>query len=374
MFYPIFYKDGNFSTITKDMHGEIYDKKNQTFNDTALNYLVKKYETQGYKVFLPEDSEGNYGRWRWGLDTFAIKKDTELVFNDSGSLCTKMRATLENGDLRTKTAKSFWSKAEYDTGGSGIRLNNLFNTRSSYFDNPKSVTLIMDILRIATDSDDIIMDFFSGSATTAHAVMQLNTEDGGNRKHIQVQLPEPTQEDSEAYKAGYKTIAEIARERINRAGEKIKKDFKEQLAKREKPLDIGYRTYKLADTNFTKWRSEYTEDTTDLQQRLDIMRQSSNDDATEEDLLTEIILKLGLELTVNVEKVEIEGLTYYRLADTKLVYLNEHQKPSLQQLRTAAETLPSQFVILEDAFAGDSQLKTNLAQICKTNNIELWTI
>lgn len=256
---------------------------------------------------------------------------------------------------------------------SAAEVNGLFDGRA-VFEYPKPTQLLRNFITIGTSKDCTILDFFSGSGTTAHAVMQLNAEDGGNRKHIQVQLPEPTADDSEANKAGYKTIAEIARERINRAGEKIKKDFKEQLSKREKPLDIGYRTYKLADTNFTKWHSEYTEDANDLQQRLDIMRESSNDDATEEDLLTEIILKLGLEITVKVEKVEIEGLTYYRLADTKLVYLNEHQKPSLQQLRTATETLPSQFVILEDAFVGDSQLKTNLAQICKTYNIELWTI
>src|SRR5699024_7067317 len=98
------------------------------------------------------------------------------------------------------------------------------------------------------------LDFFSGSATTAHAIVQLNAEDGGNRRHIQVQLPEPTPENSEARKAGYFTIAELSRERIRLAGEKIKQDFAADIAKRDTPLDVGFRAYRLSDTNFYKWQ------------------------------------------------------------------------------------------------------------------------
>lgn len=262
-------------------------------------------------------------------------------------------------------------------------LKRLFNGEN-IFDTPKPVGLLEYMAILATDKNSIVLDFFSGSGTTAHAVMQLNAEDGGNRKHIQVQLPEPTDEKSEAYKAGYRKISDIARERINRAGEKIKADYADKLAERDSPLDIGYRTYKLIDTNFTKWKSEATSDLGELQMRLDAMRSSSDDNASEEDLLVEVMLKLGLPLTSRTIEREVSGLTVHQVvasanlddSDTQPVfYLNEHTKPTLEQLRAVVtELTPSRFVILDDAFQGDSQLKTNLVQTCKSYDVELWTV
>jgi len=247
----------------------------------------------------------------------------------------------------------------------------------SLFDTPKPSSLIKHLTKIASHDDSLILDFFSGSGTTAQAVMQLNVEDGGKRSHIQVQLPEPTNEKSEAYKAGFNTIAQIARERIKRAGEKIKQNYAEKIAAREQPLDIGYRTYKLADTNFIKWQNTYTTDVTRLQARLDLMRESSNDNASQLDLLSEIVLKLGLELTTDVHQMALENLPIYNAAGgSLLLYLDEHIAPTLNQLRTIleGEHKPVKFVILEDSLKGDDQLKTNLTQICKSNSIELWTV
>lgn len=253
-----------------------------------------------------------------------------------------------------------------------------------YFDNPKPIELLSKLMSISNSSDCTILDFFSGSATTAHAVMQLNAEDGGNRTHIQVQLPEPTDEKSEAYRAGYRKISDIARERINRAGEKIKADYAEKLAERNAPLDVGYRTYKLADTNFRKWQSSATADLGELQARLDLMRESANDNASEEDLLAEVMLKMGLPLTSRIASREVAGLTVHQVvhdadqeaADVQPVfYLNEHTKPTLEQLRAiVTELTPSKFVILDDAFQGDNELKTNLVQTCKSYDVELWTV
>ena len=270
-----------------------------------------------------------------------------------------------------------------DTSSAEAVLIDLFDS-GDFFDYPKPVELIKRILTLATDEESLVLDFFSGSSTTAHAVMQLNAEDGGNRKHIQVQLPEPTDEKSEAYKAGYRKISDIARERINRAGEKIKTDYADKLAERDTPLDVGYRTYRLSDTNFTKWKSEATNDLGDLQMRLDAMRSSSDDNASEEDLLVEVMLKLGLPLTSRTIEREVSGLTVHQVvasvdlddSDTQPVfYLNEHIKPTLEQLRAiVTELTPSRFVILDDAFQGDSQLKTNLVQTCKSYDVELWTV
>jgi type III restriction system methylase len=282
-------------------------------------------------------------------------------------------------------ANDFWGSEFGNNKNATEEIKNLFDGKR-VFDFPKPSKLLKNIIGLGSatklSNDDVVLDFFSGSATTAHAVMQLNAEDGGNRKYIMVQLPEPTDEKSEAFKAGYKKISDIARERINRAGEKIKADFADKLAERETPLDVGYRTYKLADTNFTKWQSAPTGDLTELQARLDLMRESSNDNASEEDLLVEVLLKMGLPLTTRTQTVDVDGLHVYQVVaegdsteGQPVLYLNEHTKPTLDQLRAIITDLtPSKFVILDDAFQGDNQLKTNLVQTCKSYDVELWTV
>jgi len=269
----------------------------------------------------------------------------------------------------------------YATKSTTEKLYGLFDG-GKIFTNPKPDTLLEFMIR-ATLSDGIILDFFSGSGTTAHAVMQLNAEDGGNRKHIQVQLPEPTDKKSEAYKAGYRKISDIARERINRAGDKIKVDHADKLVERNTPFDIGYRVYQLADTNFRKWQSSATSDISELQARLDLMRESANDNASEEDLLVEVTLKMGLPLTSRTQQRNVAGLSVHQIVaegnehtDVQpAFYLNEHIKPTLEQLRAiVTELTPSKFVILDDAFQGDNELKTNLVQTCKSYNVELWTV
>lgn len=297
--------------------------------------------------------------------------ENRIHFHSDGSLPTIKRYLSENSNQRPKSIMSDDQRPDYS----------MLKSMGILFDNPKQMAFMLRILSIF-EKDSTILDFFAGSGTTAHAVMQLNAEDGGNRKHIMVQLPEPTDEKSEAFKAGYKKISDIARERINRAGEKIKADFADKLAERETPLDVGYRTYKLADTNFTKWQSAPTGDLTELQARLDLMRESSNDNASEEDLLVEVLLKMGLPLTTRTQTVDVDGLHVYQVVaegdsteGQPVLYLNEHAKPTLEQLRAIITDLtPSKFVILDDAFQGDNQLKTNLVQTCKSYDVELWTV
>ena len=213
--------------------------------------------------------------------------------------------------------------------------------------------------------------------------MALNAEDGGNRKHIQVQLPEPTPEDSVAREVGFETISKVSQERIRLAAANIKESHLEKLSTRSHTLDTGFRTYTLADTNFTKWRTDSDTDATALEQHLLDLRESADDNATSDDLLTEILIKQGHSLVEQIRDRDIDGLSYKAVVqvgdedgedDTLvLAYLDEHTKPTLAQLREAMEVKPAQFIMLEDAFQGDDQLKTNLAQICKTNGIELWT-
>lgn len=205
------------------------------------------------------------------------------------------------------TLKTFPSiVTEINTGHGSKEIKQLFDTK--VFDFPKPSKFISMMAEQTTRDNDIVLDIFSGSGTTAQAIMQLNSEDGGCRRHIQVQLPEETDEKSEARKAGYKTIPEIARERIRRAGEKIKEEYKDELAKREKPLDVGFRTLIVADTNYRevfKSAGQHTQES--LLDTIDNVKE----DRSELDLLYGVLVQSALELNRPIEKKELSGADVY---------------------------------------------------------------
>lgn len=225
------------------------------------------------------------------------------------------------------------------------------------FDNPKPVKLINRMLNLSTSSQKqyIILDFFSGSATTAHAVMQLNAEDGGNRKFIMVQLPEPCKEDSEAAKAGYKTICEIGKERIRRAGEKIKADHPEA------DIDTGFKVLRTADTNI-RWIAAETGQTT-LE---DVLLGSGKDlrdfmpGTKDLDVVYEILLRqYDIPLTANIEQRSEIGPRTYSIADTIIVCLEETVTEDIISKLAAAEPVPHKIILRDSAFADDISLKEN---------------
>lgn len=187
----------------------------------------------------------------------------------------------------------YFVRNEYMNQSATKELNDL-NIEFSY---PKPVKFIKDLLKYSVDKNALILDFFSGSATTAHAVMELNAEDGGNRKYIMVQLPEPTDEKSEAYKAGYKTIAEIGKERIRRAGKKIKEETGADI-------DYGFRVFKVDSSNMKDiyYRPDELE-----QNMLDQLESNIKEDRTSLDLLIQVMLELGLELSLPIETKKIRG-------------------------------------------------------------------
>jgi len=273
-----------------------------------------------------------------------------------------------------------WNSSEYDdlnsiaiVSFSGEKISKVLGIDEE-IKGQKSVSMLKRVIDSIATEDDLVLDFFSGSGSTAHAVMLLNAEDGGKRRHIQVQLPEPVGSETAAAKAGYLTISDVARERIHRVGQKIQSDFKAQVDKRESPLDIGYRTYRLADTNFAKWRETSEIESPALEQRLAGLRGSSNSDASPEALLAEILLKQGYSLSESISQVLIEGLSVWSVADGAMfAVMDEHVKPSLAQLRAVVEAGAVRLVVLEDVFAGDDQLKTNLVQHAKTHGVELWS-
>ncbi|MCM3907954.1 site-specific DNA-methyltransferase [Trueperella bernardiae] len=242
------------------------------------------------------------------------------------------------------------------------------------FDFPKPLQLLKTLIAQGAHSDSLVLDFFAGSGTTAHAVLTLNAEDGGNRRCISVQLPEPTDEKSEAYKAGYETISEITRERIRRASKKILEEEASKLDGQADSLDIGFRAYKLVDTNFTKWKADSGLSEGDLIGLFSDLADSADDHARPEALLTEVLLKLGFSLTEKIEIIKVAGLSVFSVADgLVMAYLDEHTQPTLDQLRALVALEPERLVILEDAFQGNDELKTNLVQECKTHSVDLWT-
>ena len=315
----------------------------------------------GYVEILPHangDGVHKYHAWRWSRPKVDREKNELVVkkLQKGYEVYTKIRGFSQTvlKDLITNISNGTKETQELFEG-------------KKYFDYPKSTDLVKLFIAAMNTENSIILDFFAGSGTTAHAVMSLNSEDGGDRQFIQVQLPEPTPEDSEARKSGFKSISELSRRRVALAGE----DIDSKLA--PYPVDTGFRSFILSDTNFTKWQVQNDVELDKLEQHILDLRESASDGATAEILLCEILLKQGYSLTEQISSVEISGLKVSSVGNNLILAYLEELKPKLDQLKAVLELSPAKFILLEDAFQGDDELKTNLAQECKSRNIELWT-
>lgn len=297
---------------------------------------------------------GVTGYWRYSKETMQKKYDEGLIVRTTNGL--QQKYYLSQASKSRKTVTTWWDD-DFLTSSATKMLINLMGDKT--FDNPKNINLIIRCLKMIVkfDKDSLIIDFFSGSATTAHAVMQLNAEDGGNRKFIMVQLPEVCAENSEAYKAGYKNICEIGKERIRRAGKKIK----EENPLTTQDLDIGFRVLKcdssnMEDVYFTP--KEYM----DKQQSLfvDNIKKDRND----EDLLFDAMLKLDTPLSSKIERITIAGKTVYNVAQGHLMACFD--KNVTDEVITAiAKEMPSYFVMRDSSQADDS-VAINFEQIFNT--------
>ena len=251
----------------------------------------------------------------WSLSRKAFRErlqDNRIWFGPDGNGVPRIKRFLSELRKTGVTPMTIWKHTEVDhSQGATQKLAKLFDGKK-YFDYPKPVTLIQRCISLYSNKDSLILDFFSGSATTAHAVMQLNAEDCGNRKYIMVQLPEETPEDSEARKAGYNTIPEIAKERIRRAGKKIK----EESPLTTQNLDTGFRVFRLADSNFEEVKKapeEYD------QSQLDLFLNNVKSDRTDLDLLFGAMLSWGVQLSLPMTSEEVDGKMIYSVNDGDLV-------------------------------------------------------
>ena len=264
---------------------------------------------------------------------------------------------LEN---RTKAPGNLWANVEGNKKATRD-IRNLFEN-NKVFDFPKPIGVIEDIIRIGCDSDSIILDFFSGSATTAHAVMQLNAKDGGNRKFIMVQLPEETDEKSEAYKAGYKNICEIGKERIRRAGAKIKEENPITTQK----LDTGFRVLKCDTTNM---KDVYYSPAEFAQTLLDSMEDNIKEDRTKEDLLFQVMLDLGVLLSSRIEEKMIGGKKVFVVGDENYLVACFDEKITEETVTEIAKMRPYYFVMRDSSMASDS-VAANFEQIFESYSAE----
>jgi len=300
-------KRTHFKNPNNDPRGAYFDGNPLNSPNPRKNLTYDIISPQGHVISPPKNG------WRWSKETVKEKISTgEIRFTQDGKA---IRRRTYLCDMKGLPPSTLWIDLEKTGHNRQAKYELLKILPEDIFDTPKPVKLLKYIMKISEGSkEDIILDFFSGSATTAHAAMQLNAEDGGSRKFIMAQLPEKTDKNSEAFKAGYKTISEIGKERIRRAGKKIIEDNKDKEGIEK--LDIGFRVYKTDTTNM---KDVYYHPDEIEQPYLPGFESNIKDDRTPDDLLTQVILDLGLELNLPIEKKEILSNTVFIVQTNALV-------------------------------------------------------
>lgn len=379
---------------------KLYAKKGFDRGITLYNSLDDNYEPWG-KINMSWPNSDTFGPtydilhpitkmptkkpergWRWNKETFEKHLDySDVICRHDGSyVCGDIWfAEDENTQpssikyLRDVDKMLLRTIISLKSDG-GVELEEIFGVKS-FFSNPKPTALMTLLLNSLEEKDGIILDFFSGSATTAHAVMQLNAEDGGNRRFIMVQFPEACEEKSEAFKAGYKNICEIGKERIRRAGAKIleERDAQTRLGEKEKkPLDVGFKVFKLDTSNLKTWDGtpvgeEYAQQLLD---RMNGMIDRVKPDRTDLDMVYEIMLKMGVPLTVPVIPVEIRGKRAYSIGEDAMLLVCLAEGVSAEDVEALADYAPAKIILAKSSLADDTAM-SNAYYILKDCRIEL---
>lgn len=344
---------------------------------TSGDLSVKTYNASSdYEIITPSGRKvlpPHGACWRVSKERFnELVDDNRIWFGENGDNVPRLKRFLsEIKEGIVPTSILFYKDVGHSQEGRQ-ELKKIFDDKG-YFDGPKPVRLIRRLLTMAnTDDDSIILDFFSGSATTAHAVMQLNAEDGGNRQFIMVQLPEVCDEKSEAYKAGYQNICEIGKERIRRAGKKILEENNQMTLEDKEQLDIGFKVFKLDSSNLKTWdNAPVTAEQLDLlYERMNNMIHRVKSDRSDLDMVCEIMLKLGVPLTYSITAVEINGKTAYSIGDDCLLLICLAPDVQPEDVEQMAEYAPAKLIISRESFVDDTAM-ANAHYILKDHGVEL---
>jgi len=328
---------------------------------TADNALICK----DYVAIRPPRVRGKLGCWTWSLEKFNSQKDEIIITGKPGAYAVRKRTFVKKEDIVMVDGKMQYAASsmansrsilDFSTNDGTNTLNAVLG-KNAVFNNPKNLEMIKYLIQLVADKSFIVLDFFSGSATTAHAVMQANAEDGGKRRFVMVQLPEETEEKSDAYKAGYKTICEIGKDRIRCARNKIN----EENALVADEVDTGFRVLKCDSSNMKDVYYSPAEYEMDL---FDFMTDNIKEDRTAEDLLFQVMLELGVELSSKIEETDIAGKKVFNVADGFLIAcFDAHVTDEL--IKHIAQKKPYYFVMRDSSLANDS-VATNFEQIFAT--------
>ena len=366
----IYAKNKDFATIFRFESEE----KNYPFTESKGRYTKKPLNNKGlqdskglhYDIICPDGEvlKGIENQWVYSEKSFLkMIEDDRIIFEKNGNNKWNIKYKLYLHESKGKIPTSILYQVAYNKDGNQeIKELNLF------FDYPKPSKLLKTFVNFVcqNNTEDIILDFFAGSGTTAQAVLELNEEDGGNRKFICVQLNEKCKETGEAYKAGYKTIADITKARITRVIQKIETERNGKMQLETNPQSLAFKSYRLADSNFKKWNNAIIAKT-ELAKQLQFHIVSTKEGSKTENMLQELILKLGLPLTT---KIENKNSVFY-VIDYKIAICLETFNLELRQ--NIIDWKPRQVVILDSLFESDEFL-TNAKLRFKEHDIELTVI
>ena len=369
-----FYKKG--ATLMRTGEAGAREKRPKGFYpiyvSKDLKFLnVNRQSPDDYEVY-PRTVSGADMSWRRSPEFLMKTKNEFIITKTNNGISFNKKQRLIDDMRHGKKAKTLFYKPEYSSGNGTSLIKKLFNGR--IFDNPKPLELIKDLLSIGSVSVDcirdsekdesynmnfdtpVILDFFSGSSTTAHAVMQLNAEDGGNRKFIMVQIPEETDEKSEARKAGYENICEIGKERIRRAGKKIKEENPDA-----DKLDTGFRVLKLDSSNM---KDVYYNPAEYNQGMIKMLESNIKEDRTNEDLLFQVMLDLGELLSSDIEEIDIQGKKVFNVSYGSIIACFD--KNITNEVLTEIAKMQPLYAVFRDSSLSSDSVATNFEQIFNT--------
>lgn len=363
-------KGVEISNLDRYTQSDEYEKRRGPYYLQKLNQASIQYSSSlDYPIISPDGKElypainEKRACWRWskqkvewGLEKGFIefKKDKD----GNWQVYTKQYLKVDNNDEPIERTQRPLSVLEgYSSTQASKKLEELF--KGKVFDYSKPIEMIKTLVEITTNENDLILDFFAGSSSTAHAVLEFNANNGGNRRFIMVQLPEKTDEKSQVYKLGYKNLCEIGRKRIILAKEKINED--NHAAEK---IDAGFRVFKLDETNLKTW----DEESMDLEKNLLDFVEPVKEGRTQEDVVYEILLKYGIDLSVPIQEIVIEGQTVFSVGMGYLLICLEHDL-ALEQIEELAKNQPARIVFYDEGFKDDT-VRTNAQQILKRYGVE----
>ena len=367
------------SDFSSEKHYSVY------YRDTDKKFILKSEKTletkdlelieEGYVRYISQSDgrfiENTYTKNKFSelFDQDALEFTDNKIFEKNFNSSIRMKSILTNRSYNALVdGKAIDYKIDVKTTSAGTSIKELFDTKEPIFSSPKNVGLIKLLITLFDDAEFIVFDFFCGSATTAHATMKVNAEDGGNRKFVMVQLPEMCDEKSEAYKLNYKTIADISKERIRRAAIKIKQEAPDYIG------DLGFKVFKLSNSNIHAWNP----DRNDIEESLLSHEEHLIGGRTEQDILFELLLRRGVDLTVPIQIREVTGKNIYSIG-YGVLFACLDKSITREQVEVVAQGIvdwhrehtPSSdsHVFFRDSAFMDDVSKTNMAAILEQNGI-----